>query len=184
MQSVGKTQLRRVRYVSRNAAGALINDGIWVFRASALGTSKSRNEIPVARVLFSSRFLWRFDHLNFTGATSPQKASGASALSKHPPTPPTQRRAIMDRLLIATIALVTVFSISASALLCPLRQATSNAVSYRDFATFQTYRGMWKRILRCSLPNRGARVGTLLARSTMLPDRRLTERRPVEERKL
>jgi hypothetical protein len=91
LQSVGKTQLRRVRYVSRNAAGALINDGIWVFRASALGTSKSRNEIPVARVLFSSRFLWRFDYLNFTGATSPQKASGASALSKHPPTPPTQR---------------------------------------------------------------------------------------------
>jgi hypothetical protein len=65
---------------------------------------------------------------------------------------------------------------------CPLRQATSNAVPYRGFATFQTYRGMRKRILRCRLPNRGARVGTLLARSTILPDRRLTERRPVESR--
>jgi len=30
-------------------------------------------------------------------------------------------------------------------------------------------------IVRCSLPNRGARVGTLLARSTILPGRRLTK---------
>jgi hypothetical protein len=35
---------------------------------------------------------------------------------------------------------------------------------------------MRKRILKCSLPNRGARVGMLPARSTILRDRRLTKR--------
>jgi hypothetical protein len=82
----------------------------------------------------------------------------------------------MNKLLIASMALVTVFSTPALAMPGP--------GSPRGFATFQTYRGMRKRILsivRCSLPNKGTRVGTLPARSTILIGLRFAEllgRRP------
>ena len=58
----------------------------------------------------------------------------------------------------------------------PLRQLLWDAVPRRGFATFQTCREMRKPIVRSSLPNRGARVGMLPARSTILRDRRLTKR--------
>ena len=83
----------------------------------------------------------------------------------------------MNKLLIATIALLTVFSPPASAMPGP--------GSPRGFATFQTYRGIRTRtpsIISSNLPNREARVGTLLARSTILIGRRFAEllgRRPL-----
>jgi hypothetical protein len=52
----------------------------------------------------------------------------------------------MNKLLVATIALVTVFSMPASA-------ALTGPGSPRHFAPFQTYRE-----IRSSLPNSGARV--------------------------
>src|SRR6476660_831037 len=59
--------------------------------------------------------------------------NGAEA-SKRRLSPPAQRRVIMNKFLIATIALVTVFSTPASAMPGP--------GSPRGFATFQTYRGI------------------------------------------
>jgi hypothetical protein len=68
----------------------------------------------------------------------------------------------MNKLLVGTIALVTVF-------LFPLRQPRSDAApAPRRFATFQTCQGIWKRTSsKLSLPKTAARTGTLLTKSTI-----------------
>src|SRR6478736_10535006 len=68
------------------------------------------------KFLYRERFLalvslCRFTHLNFTGRRPAVPQHRRSFV----PAPLTQRRVIMNRLLLATVALVTVFSLPASA---------------------------------------------------------------------
>src|SRR6478736_7176941 len=85
-------------------------------RSSTSGEALKRsNELPISRALLSSGFFMAFYPSQLHWAASHLKANGASASSKLRPPPLIQRRVIMNRLLIATVALVTVFSLPASA---------------------------------------------------------------------